>query len=112
MKRKSVKSEKPAPQSETAASAGSPPQRVRLQYRAPDAKRICVAGTFNDWQPDAAPMQPQADGLWTIGLELPPGTYEYRFVVDGCWCDDPNATETASKSFNGQNAVLRVATMV
>lgn len=63
MKRKSVKSEKPAPQSETAASAGSPPQRVRLQYRAPDAKRICVAGTFNDWQPDAAPMQPQADGL-------------------------------------------------
>ena len=84
-------------------------KKVRLQHRAPDAKRVCVAGSFNNWQPDAAPMKPQADALWTIELELPPGAYEYRFVVDGCWCDDPNDTQTLPNPFGGRNAVLRVS---
>lgn len=84
-------------------------KKIRLQYHAPEAKRVSAAGSFNNWQPDAAPMQPQADGLWVIELKLPPGAYEYRFVVDGCWCDDPNATETVPNPFGGHNAVLRVA---
>lgn len=110
MKRKSAKFEKMAPQPNAATSTGSPPQRMRLQYRAPEARRVCVAGTFNNWQPDAAPMQPQADGLWSIELELPPGTYEYRFVVDGCcWCSDPNATDTVLNPFGDYNAVLRIS---
>jgi hypothetical protein len=73
------------------ATAATPTRNstVRLQYHVPEAKRVCVVGSFNDWQPDAAPMEPRVDGLWTIDLELPPGTYEYRCVVDGCWCDDP-----------------------
>jgi 1,4-alpha-glucan branching enzyme len=93
------------------ATAAAPTRNptVRLQYHVPEAKRVCVAGSFNDWQPDAAPMQPQADGLWTIELELPPGTYEYRCVVDGCWCDDPNATEAVSNPFGGYNALLCVS---
>jgi 1,4-alpha-glucan branching enzyme len=87
--------------------------KVCLKYHAPDAKRVCVAGTFNDWQPDAAPMQPQADGFWTIELELPSGTYEYRFVVDGCcWCSDPKATDVVLNPFGDYNAVLRVSAPV
>ena len=86
-------------------------RKVRLEYYVPEAKRVCVAGSFNDWQPDAGAMQPQADGLWIIALELPPGTYEYRFVVDGChWCSDPNAPETVLNPFGDYNAVLRVST--
>ena len=84
-------------------------RKVRLQYRVPKARRVCVAGMFNNWQPDADPMQSQADGPWSIELELSPGTYEYRFVVDGCWCDDPDAAETAPNLFGGHNAVLRVS---
>ena len=93
------------------AAAATPAglKKIRLQFRAPEARRVCVAGSFNDWQPDTAPMQPQADGLWTIELELPPGTYEYRLVVDGCcWCSDPNATNSVLNPFGDYNAVLRV----
>ena len=90
----------------SAATAGS--RKVRLQHRAPEAQRVCVAGTFNNWQPDAVALQRQADGVWTIELELAPGTYEYRFIVDGVWCDDPNAAETAPNFVGGCNAVLRV----
>ena len=97
---------KPAP-----AAAQVSGKKVRLQYRAPDAKRVCVAGSFNNWQPDAAPMLPQADGLWAIELDLPPGTYEYRFVVDGCcWCSDPTAPDAVLNPFGDYNAVLRVST--
>jgi len=93
----------------TSASTLAQAKRIRLQHHAPEAKRVCVAGSFNEWQPEAAPLKAEADGLWNLELNLPPGTYEYRFVVDGCWCDDPNATETTPNLFGGHNAVLRVS---
>jgi len=91
----------------SAAPAGS--RKVRLQHRAPEAQRVCVAGTFNNWQPDVAALQRQPDGVWTIELELAPGTYEYRFIVDGVWCDDPQAALTLPNPFGGCNAVLLVS---
>jgi 1,4-alpha-glucan branching enzyme len=81
---------------------------TRLQCHAPDAKSVYVAGTFNDWRPDATPLQPQNPDLWSVELELAPGNYEYLFVVDGCWRLDPAASETVPNPFGGQNAVLRV----
>jgi 1,4-alpha-glucan branching enzyme len=38
-------------------------KKVRLEYLAPDAKSVCVAGTFNNWQPDATPMRAEAGGV-------------------------------------------------
>jgi 1,4-alpha-glucan branching enzyme len=92
------------------ASASIPRLRtaVGLQCHAPEAKSLFVAGTFNDWRPDATPLQPQTSGLWTVELELAPGDYEYLFVVDGCWRLDPGANKTAPNPFGGRNAVLRV----
>ena len=85
--------------------------KVRFQCHAPTAQRVCVAGTFNDWQPDATLLQAQADGLWMAELPLLPGNYEYLFVVDGCWRQDPNATETTPNPFGELNAVVRVNAM-
>jgi len=72
---------------------------------------VSVAGTFNDWQADATSLKQQADGLWTVELPLSPGTYEYLFVVDGCWCPDTNAAETSPNPFGTLNSVLRVSAM-
>jgi 1,4-alpha-glucan branching enzyme len=102
MKTKRTKTSVPAA---TPACAG----KAMLHYHAPEAKRVCVAGSFNNWQPDATPMQPTGDGAWGIELALGPGTYEYRFVVDGCWCADPNAADTVLNPFGEFNAVLRIA---
>ena len=85
--------------------------KVRFQCHAPTAQRVGVAGTFNDWQPEATPLQPQADGLWMAELPLSPGAYEYLFVVDGCWRPDPNAMETSPNPFGTLNSVLRVNAM-
>ncbi|MFQ6044513.1 MAG: hypothetical protein ACE5PV_26980, partial [Candidatus Poribacteria bacterium] len=46
-------------------------------------ERVFIAGNFNDWNPKSHPLTLDESGEWKIELELPPGVYEYRFVVDG-----------------------------
>lgn len=72
------------------------------------AQEVCIAGSFNDWHPTVTPMIRLEDGKWAKELALPPGRYEYRFVVDGQWADDPAATELILNSFGTANAVLVV----
>ncbi len=43
---------------------------------------------------------------WKATVALPPGRYEYRFVVDGQWISDPNAKESVGNSFGSTNAVV------
>ncbi len=69
---------------------------------------VCIAGTFNEWRPEATPMVPLGNGRWIKTLALPPGQYEYRVVVDGNWMCDPLAKETTPNPFGEFNSVLRV----
>ena len=71
-----------------------------------------MAGTFNDWRPEATPMVSMGDGRWIKELTLPPGVHEYRIVVDGEWMPDPLASETTPNPFGGVNSVLRVLPQV
>ena len=51
---------------------------------APDARTIAVAGSFNRWDPSRHPLSgPDRSGRWTATLSLPPGRYEYLFVING-----------------------------
>ena len=83
--------------------------RVLLELINPDAKSVCVAGTFNEWNPAKTPLNPLGNGHWTGGLEVKAGRYEYLFVVDGQWLPDPNAKETVQNPFGGKNSVLVVS---
>jgi 1,4-alpha-glucan branching enzyme len=81
---------------------------VRLEVYQPDAIDVCVAGSFNDWQPQATHLVPLGNGKWSKELTLPCGRYEYRFIVDGAWITDPNAKELAPNPFGSENSVLTV----
>ena len=84
-------------------------QRVCLELTWPGAQEVSIAGSFNDWHPSVTPMIRLRDGQWAKELSLAPGRYEYRFVVDGQWVDDPAATELIPNPFGTANAVLVVA---
>lgn len=84
-------------------------QRVLLELAWPGAQTVFIAGSFNDWHPTVSPMLHLSDGTWAKELVLAPGRYEYRFVVDGQWVDDPAATDYIPNPFGGMNAVLTVA---
>lgn len=60
------------------------------------AQSVSLTGTFNDWDPADTPMRHISDTEWTVELELPPGRYEYKFVVDGEWCCEPGRNEPDS----------------
>ncbi len=53
-------------------------------------------------------MIPCENGSWRKDLILPPGTYEYRLVVDGQWMPDPQAADNVPNPFDGMNSVLKV----
>ena len=81
---------------------------VRLETYQPEAIDVCVAGSFNNWKPEATPMVPMGDGKWAKELTLPGGRYEYRFVVDGRWLTDLNAKENLPNPFGTTNSVLTI----
>jgi len=63
-------------------------QPATFEYFAPSA--VTVAGTFNQWDPEAHPLRPDTGGLWRVTLQLKSGTYQYKFVIDGQhWEEDP-----------------------
>ncbi len=82
---------------------------VRFVLYAPGATRVSVAGTFNQWNPDAAPLVlAGTTGVWTTTLVLPVGQHQYAFVVDGRrWIADP-AAPTVDDGFGQRNSVVAV----
>jgi 1,4-alpha-glucan branching enzyme len=82
---------------------------VRFEFTDPAAKTVCLAGSFNQWQPAAKPLHSSGAGDWWKETSLAPGTYEYCFVVDGKWRPDPRAQEAVANPFGGTNSVLHVA---
>jgi AMP-activated protein kinase-like protein len=66
---------------------------VRFVLFAPRAKRVTIAGTFNQWDRDVAALaRTSTSGVWTLTLVLPVGQHQYAFVVDGeRWVTDPAA---------------------
>jgi 1,4-alpha-glucan branching enzyme len=82
---------------------------ISLEFVKPEAKKVCVAGSFNQWKPEATPLIQMGNGRWVGNLAVKPGRHEYLFVVDGQWLPDPNAKETVQNPFGGQNSVLIVS---
>ncbi len=81
--------------------------QVTFTHVAPGAGQVCLAGEFNGWSDSANPMVGK-DGVWTLTLPLEPGSYMYKFVVDGNWVPDDTNPQTADDGFGGQNSVAKV----
>jgi hypothetical protein len=54
----------------------------------PNAKFVNLAGSFNDWKPATILCGREADE-WICRIDLKPGKYTYKFIVDGNWIVDP-----------------------
>ena len=69
---------------------------------------VSIAGEFNRWSAIANPMNDyNHDGVWTAWLDLDPGEYEYKFVVNGeHWIADPNNPVKVPDGWNGFNSVI------
>jgi len=94
---------------DNAQGAGLQLVPVRFEFTSPTAKSVCLAGTFNHWQPEAKTLHSTGTGIWWKETALATGTYEYCLVVDGHWMPDPLARESVANPFGGRNSILHVA---
>ena len=79
--------------------------KIQFVFPAPEAQRVFLGGDFNDWDTHAAPMKKDKKGNWKITVNLEPGKYEYRFLVDGKWENDPTCTECVPNEFGSVNCI-------
>ncbi len=81
---------------------------VELQLAGAQARTVAVAGDFNGW--DAATMKKGDDGVWRISLSLPPGRYQYAFVIDKeKWVPDAQAATLVDSGYGGADSVLDIS---
>ena len=81
---------------------------VEFKLLAPKAKKVSIAGTFNNWDTSASVAQKDTKGNWQVKLSLKPGRYEYKFVVDGNWMNDPKSSSSVYNSFGSQNSLIEI----
>ena len=72
------------------------------------AKRVYLVGDFNGWDPTHKRMVKTRDGTYRGKVALEPGRYEYKFLVDGCWENDPEADSQAMNPYGSLNSVICV----
>ena len=101
-----------AGRAELGVSSAAGLREVVVEYRDPRAEDVRIAGDFNGWVPDRGVESTTASEgstrVWRKVLHLAPGTYEYRYVVDGEWRADPRNPEQVATQVGPPNSLLVV----
>lgn len=84
--------------------------RMRFEVNCPGAEKVFVAGDFNDWDPEARRMKRVRKGkdVFVANLNLEPGTYQYKYVVDGEWRCSPEGPRVVTED-GIENSVVEVS---
>ena len=76
------------------------------------ATTVLVSGDFNGWKDSVAAgayaMKNVSGNTWELKTNLQPGSYQYKYIVDGNWIKDPSNPKSAPDGFGGQNSVIDV----
>jgi 1,4-alpha-glucan branching enzyme len=80
-------------------------KKVQFEILAPEAQEVYLAGDFNNWDTSANAMEKDKKGIWKTNLSLKPGRYEYRFIADDNWENDPSCRSCVPNEFGSQNCV-------
>lgn len=88
---------------------GAVSKRITFGVSANPNSEVCLAGSFNNWDPQQHQMKDTLEnGKYTITLTLPKGEYEYKFVINNNWVVDPECQDWVRNSFGTLNSVKKV----
>jgi len=83
-------------------------RRVTFSLTAPRAKDVCLTGTFNNWDINKHHMKKSNDGVWTKTVVIPPGTYEYKYLVGDEWSHDTANKHITYNEHGTLNSIITV----
>ncbi|WP_248722794.1 hypothetical protein [Seonamhaeicola sp. ML3] len=72
-----------------------------------DARKVVLAGSFNKWHESLFKMKKTKEG-WELTLQMKPNIYQYRFIVDGHWMEDPHNTNKTPNEYGEYNSVVDI----
>ncbi|MBI4398998.1 MAG: AAA family ATPase [Candidatus Omnitrophica bacterium] len=75
-----------------------------------EAKKIQIAGDFNNWVNEPLQLANEEPGRWIKYFSLSPGRYRYKFIVDGEWTLDLENPLTEPNPYGGTDSVIVVGT--
>ncbi len=81
---------------------------VSFHFTDNSAKSVSLVGDFNAWSKNDHPMSKGPDGVWTFTRRISPGSYQYKFLVDGeHYVNDPgNPAMVDNYNQSGKNSVF------
>jgi 1,4-alpha-glucan branching enzyme len=80
---------------------------VAVRVWAPFASAVSVAGSFNGWSVDSAPLASEGNGYWSVDVPGAQVNDQYKFVIrnpnlaDQLWKNDPYARSMTNSVGNG-----------
>lgn len=81
---------------------------VNFSFNAPTARSVFVVGDFNDWTKNDKYSLEKKDGIWTKKMLLKKGKYQYKFIVDDKWLEDPVNPQTIPNPYGELNSILEI----
>ncbi len=70
-----------------------------------NARQVMLAGSFNNWDPEALPMK-RTEGGWEVGVKLGGGKYWYKFIADGHWMVDADNQQRENDGEGNINSIF------
>lgn len=84
-------------------------RKIVFTLEAPVNANVLIAGDFNHWVPEALNLSlSRGKPVWQSAKSLSPGSYEYKFLVNGQWVADPKNSATTRSNLGGVNSVVNV----
>jgi len=81
---------------------------VDFKVMAPNASKVLLAADFTSWDKKSIPMRKEKNGLWKTEVSLKPGKYQYKFIVDGQWWNDPDNSAKIANALGSVNSLKEV----
>ena len=84
-------------------------KQVYFEIEAKSDSEVFLAGEFNNWDPKAnkTELNPQKR-TFSTSIELAPGAYGYKFIVNGVWRIDSDNTNWEMNGKGTLNSIITV----
>lgn len=82
---------------------------IPIEVKLTGAREVLITGDFVQWAPQGVALSYDGADTWRTALDLAPGEYQYRLIIDGVWSDHAQAQKRVNNPFGTQNCVLVVS---
>lgn len=84
-------------------------KKVEFSIEAKAGSDVSVAGSFTGWRPRSLTAKGTGSIVkYGLVVFLPPGQYQYKFIINGEWITDPGCPATTINEFGTLNSLRHI----